>query len=41
MVILTHIRDQHRLSLSSYRRPRMTEELNEPGLPVGQRRVGR
>lgn len=41
MVLLAHIRDQHRLSLSSYGRPRMTEELNELGIRVGQRRVGR
>lgn len=41
MVLLAHIRDQHRLSLGSYGRPRMTEELNELGLRVGQRRVGR
>lgn len=41
MVILAHICEQHRLSLGSYGRPRMTEELNELGLPVGQRRVGR
>ena len=41
MMILAHIRDQHRLSLGSYGRPRMTEELNELGLRVGQRRVGR
>ena len=41
MVILAHIRDQHRLSLGSYGRPRMTEELNELGLLVGQRRVCR
>ena len=26
MVILAHIREQHRLSLQSYGRPRMTEE---------------
>lgn len=32
MVILAHIRDQHRLSLQSYGRPRMTEELQELGL---------
>lgn len=31
MVLLAHIRDQHRLSLGSYGRPRMTEELNELG----------
>lgn len=41
MVLLAHIRDQHRLSLGSYGRPRMTEELNELGIHVGQRRVGR
>ena len=41
MVLLAHIRDQHRASLGSYGRPRMTEELNELGLRVGHRRVGR
>ena len=41
MVLLAHIRDQQRLSLGSYGRPCMTEELNEVGLRVGQRRVGR
>ena len=41
MVLLAHIRDQHRLSLGSYGRPRMTGELNKLGLQVGQRRVGR
>ncbi len=41
MVILPHIRDQHRLSPGSYGRPRMAEELNELGIRVGQRRVGR
>ena len=41
MVLLAYIRDQHRLSLGSYGRPRMTEELNELGLRVRQRRVGR
>ena len=41
MVLLAHIRDQHRLSQGSYGRPRMTEELNELGLRVGHRRVGR
>ena len=40
MVILAHIREQHRLSLQSYGRPRMTEELQELGLNVGHRRVG-
>jgi putative transposase len=41
MVLLAHIREQHSLSLSSYGRPRMTEELKEIGLEVGHRRVGR
>lgn len=41
MVILAHTRDQHRLSMYSYGRPRMTEELQELGLEVGHRRVGR
>lgn len=41
MVLLAHIREQHRLSLQSYGRPRMTEELKEIGLDVGHRRVGR
>ena len=41
MVILAHIREQHRLSLQSYGRPRMTEELKELGLKVGHRRVRR
>ena len=35
MVILAHVREQHRLSLQSYGRPRMTEELQELGLKVG------
>ena len=41
MVLLVHIREQHRLSLQSYGRPRMTEELQERGLSVGHGRVGR
>ena len=41
MVVLAHIKEQSRLSLGSYGRPRMTEELNELGIRVGQRRVGR
>jgi len=41
MVILAHIREQHRLSLQSYGRPRMTEELQEPGVNVGRRRPSR
>jgi len=35
MVLLAHIREQHRLSLGSYGRPRMTEELKELGFDVG------
>lgn len=38
---MAQIRDQYRLSLGSYSRPRMTEELNELGIRVGQRQVGR
>jgi putative transposase len=41
MVLLAHIREQHHLSLGSYGRPRMTEELKDIGLRVGHRRVGR
>ena len=41
MVTLAHIKEQFRLSLGSYGRPRMTEELKEIGLDVGHRRVGR
>jgi len=41
MILLAHIREQHRLSLGSYGRPRMTEELKELGLKVGHRRIGR
>ena len=41
MVLLAHIREQHHLSLKSYGRPRMTEELQEIGLKVSHRRVGR
>lgn len=41
MVLLAHTREQHRLSLQSYGRPRMTEELQELGLKVWHRRVGR
>ena len=41
MVLLAHIRKQHHLSLGSYGRPRMTQELKEIGPMVGHRRVGR
>ena len=40
MVTLAHIKEQSRLSLCSYGRPRMTEELKEIGLDIGHRRVG-
>lgn len=41
MVVLAHIKEQSRLSLGSYGRPRMTAELKELGLNVCHRRVGR
>ena len=41
LVTLAHIKEQSRLSLGSYGRPRMTEELKEIGLEVGHRRIGR
>lgn len=41
MVVLAHIREQFALSLGSYGRPRMAEELRELGLAVGERKVGR
>lgn len=41
MKVLAHIREQYGLSLGSYGRPRMTMELKEGGLDVGERRVGR
>ena len=41
MILLAHIREQHRLILGSYGRPRMTQELKELGIQVGQRRVAR
>ena len=41
MKVLAHIREHDSLSLGSYGRPRMTMELKEAGLAVGERRVGR
>jgi transposase InsO family protein len=41
MVVLAPIKEQSRLSLGSYGRPRMTEALQEVGIDVGHRRVGR
>ena len=35
MVILAHSREQHRLNLHSYGRPRITEEVQEMGPRVG------
>ena len=40
LVTLAHIKEQSRLSLGSYGRPRMAEELKEIGLNVDHRRVG-
>lgn len=40
MIVLAHIKEQSRLSLGSYGRPRMAEELKELGLDVGHRRIG-
>ena len=40
MVVLAHIKEQSRLSLGSYGRPRMTEELKDVGVDVGHLRVG-
>lgn len=39
--VLAHIREQYSLSKGTYGRPRMTMELKEVGLDVGERRVGR
>lgn len=41
LVVLAHIMEHFALSLGSYARPRMTEELMETGVNVGHRRVGR
>jgi transposase InsO family protein len=41
MKVLAHIREHYGLSLGNYGRPRMTMELKEAGLDVGERRVGR
>ncbi|NVN38520.1 IS3 family transposase [Komagataeibacter swingsii] len=39
--VLAHIREHYALSNGSYGRPRMTMELREAGLDVGERRIGR
>ena len=41
LVTLAHIKEQSRLSLGSYGRPRMTEEFRELGFDVSHHRVGR
>jgi hypothetical protein len=41
MVVLAQIKEQSRLSLGSYGRPRMTEEFKEVGVAVGHRCVRR
>lgn len=41
MVLLVHIQEQYKLSMQSYGRPRMTEELQELGFDVSHHRVGR
>lgn len=41
MVVPTLVQEQSGLSRSSYDRPRMTEELKELVLSIGDRRVGR
>lgn len=41
LVVLAHIREQSTLLQASYGRPHMTDELKEPSLIVGHRRVGR
>ncbi len=41
MVVPAHLKEQLRLSLGSYGRPGMTEELRETSVDVGHRRVGR
>ena len=38
---LAHIREHFALSNSTYGRPRMTKELKEIGLDIGERRIGR
>lgn len=39
--VLAHIREQYALSKGTYRRPRMTMEIKEVGLDVGERRICR
>lgn len=39
--LLVHIKEAYKLSLQTYGRPRMVEELRDMGFVVGHRRVGR
>ena len=41
MAMPAHIREQRHLNLQSYGRPRMSEKLQDLGVCVGQRCVGR
>lgn len=41
MKVLAYFRERYRLNLGSYGRPRMTLELKESGLDVGERPVDR
>ncbi len=41
MVVLAYFKEQLRLHLGSYGRPRMIEELKDVGIDVGHCRVGR
>lgn len=41
MSVLAHVREQYSLSPGSYGRPRMTKELKEAGLAIGERGVRR
>ena len=40
MLLLAHIREAYKLSLQTYGRPRMVEELRDMGFAVGHRRIG-
>ena len=41
MVILVHIRAEHSRNYWAYGRKRMTDELRDQGVAIGERRVGR
>ena len=38
---VANIQERYRLNLGSFNRPRITMELKESGLDVGERRIGR